>query len=418
MGPEGTTRMKTLTVLLVEDNADYAALVRRWLSGNPNQTEFVLQWTDSLAAALARLDQGGVDLLLLDLGLPDSQGLDTWLSLREKASGVPAIILSGDDDETLALQAIQQGAQEYLGKSSCTLELLLRTLRHTAARYQSHKKTVHAEESMNRAKIVAVAGASGGAGATTVAAILAAELRHHTDEATLLMDLDLSPGLAAFICGVDPPHSVQDALECAGQLDRSIWEGIVASRVGGVDILAGARTTALGDPNLESLRKVLDYAGSYYRWIVMDLGRLNYFSKQVVGWADEVILVTAPSLHALHQCKHAIAIFDDLAVDRERIGLILNRKENAYPVSQKEVQNLFGIQIAANLPPAFDDLHEACLQKRLPNVTGDFRLPLTAVARKLAGLPCEAPRRSLLSLTSFRDKLLHRGKAAGVSVAS
>src|SRR5277367_4148818 len=68
---------------------------------------------------------------------PRPRGLaraETWMSIRENAGGLPAIILSGDDDETLALQAIQEGAQEYLTKSSCTPELLMRTLRHTAVR--------------------------------------------------------------------------------------------------------------------------------------------------------------------------------------------------------------------------------------------------------------------------------------------
>ncbi|MDA1315645.1 MAG: response regulator [Acidobacteria bacterium] len=139
--------METLTILLVEDSSDYASLVQRWLVGDPDQTEFVLHWADSLAAGLTRLEQGGVDLILLDLGLPDSGGLETWLSIREKAIGLPTIILSGDDDGALALQAIQQGAQDYLGKPGCTPELLRRTLRHTAMRSESTRRQARAEES-------------------------------------------------------------------------------------------------------------------------------------------------------------------------------------------------------------------------------------------------------------------------------
>src|SRR5258708_24020241 len=100
--------MKALTILLIEDDSDYACLVRRWLSGNHNQSEFVMQWTDSLAGAITRLEQGGIDLLLLDLGLPDSDGIETLISIQSKAGGLPILILSAGDDDALALHAIQQ----------------------------------------------------------------------------------------------------------------------------------------------------------------------------------------------------------------------------------------------------------------------------------------------------------------------
>jgi len=79
---------KTLTVLLIEDSPDYAELVQQWLSIRSDMA-FVLNWTDSLLAGLNRLEQGGVDVILLDLGLPDSSGLGTFTRTKLKASGVP-----------------------------------------------------------------------------------------------------------------------------------------------------------------------------------------------------------------------------------------------------------------------------------------------------------------------------------------
>src|SRR5579864_4132795 len=131
---------KKLSVLLVEDSTDYASLVLRWLSGESKETEFVTNWTDSLAAAMARLEQGGIELILLDLGLPDSDGLETFVSIRAKVSDLPIIVLSSGDSEALALQTIQLGAQDYLVKSSCTPELLIRSLCHAVVRHQSTKR--------------------------------------------------------------------------------------------------------------------------------------------------------------------------------------------------------------------------------------------------------------------------------------
>jgi Flp pilus assembly CpaE family ATPase len=402
--------MNILCILLIEDDPDYAALVQRWLSKLP---EFLLHWTESLTPALTRLDQGGVDLILMDLGLPDSQDFKTFAAVRAKAPDLPIVILSGRDDERLALETIQQGAQDYLIKLTCQPEMLIRTLRHTVVRHRSISKDGQAKAAP-KARMIGVLGGSGGAGVTTIASVLAAELRFQTDQTTLLMDLDLSPGLVVFTNGIDPQYSVHDALEHSDRLDRSIWDGIVTQQSGAIDILASTRARAASDFDLDRTRRMLDFAGTIYQWVVMDLGRLNHFSKKVASWAGEVILVTGPAIPALHQCKHALEVLDDVGINRERIRLILNRRETGHRLSPKEIQKLFGIEIDATLRPAHDDLHQACLQKRLPAITCDFRESLAGLARKLAGLP------DLRTSVLMRplEKLFHFGETKSNAASS
>src|SRR5579871_6897112 len=95
-----------LNVLLIEDDPDYAELVTQWLS--PAAERFQLSWTDSLAPGLSRLAAGNVDVVLLDLNLPDSEGLVTFTAIRKRAPGIPVIILSAADNQTLALRTIQE----------------------------------------------------------------------------------------------------------------------------------------------------------------------------------------------------------------------------------------------------------------------------------------------------------------------
>ena len=410
--------VKPLSILLVEDSPEYASLVLRWLSGAANQIEFTLIWTDSLAAALARLEQADIDLILMDLGLPDSDGLATFLSLRAKESALPIIVLSGGDYEALALQTIQLGAQDYLVKSSCTPELLIRALRYALVRHQSFTSREGALEASGAATVVGVLGGCGGAGATTVACILAAELQHHTDQSTLLIDLDSNPGRVAFTMGIDPQYSVQDAVANADRLDRTVWETLITHRPGNLDVLASAMDIADDDPDMESVLKVVRFAAKRYRWIVMDLGRLNRRSKRLLEIADDLILVTTKSIPALHQCKHAIEMVRDLGIDQKRVRLILNQKQDGERLSGKQIENVFGVPIEAMLPPAHEDLSNAYLKRRLPSVTGSFRLALTAVACKMAGLPEQMPKRSLLSLTGLRERFQPKVRESEESLAS
>ena len=123
----------TVKVLLIEDDHTNAQLTERILEAE-GRGEFSLEWTPSLAAGLKRLDEGGIDLILLDLGLPDSEGAHTFDRINACAPNTPVVLLTGDADEELALQLVQRGAQEYLVKGQVDGQLLVRCLRHALER--------------------------------------------------------------------------------------------------------------------------------------------------------------------------------------------------------------------------------------------------------------------------------------------
>src|SRR5258708_11177657 len=226
-----------MNVLLIEDSPDYAELIQQWLSGAGEKVPFVLNLRDSLAAGMKRWAQGGVDVVLLDLGLPDSEGVETFLAARTQAPGIPIIILSAADSESLALQMIQEGAEDYLVKSTCTGELLVRTLRYAVIRRQ-----VSAGVISEKARIIGVAGAKGGVGTTTVACNLAAALRRETAKDVLLADLDANSGLVSFVMGIEPKYSVLDAIGNVDRLDRSCCDAIVTPGPNGLHIAASGGT--------------------------------------------------------------------------------------------------------------------------------------------------------------------------------
>jgi signal transduction histidine kinase len=121
-----------LQVLLVEDNPGDARLIQEMLrEAGP---AYPLHRVDRLVPGLEYLAANGADVVLLDLSLPDAQGLDTFRRTRDAAPGVPIVVLSGLADETVAVQAVQEGAQDYLVKGQVDGYLLARAIRYAVER--------------------------------------------------------------------------------------------------------------------------------------------------------------------------------------------------------------------------------------------------------------------------------------------
>lgn len=120
-------------VLLIEDNPGDAGLIRHLLI-EAGDSLFDLGYADCLSTGLKLLGEGDIDVLLLDLSLPDSQGLDSLSKVLAKAPRVPIVVMSGLEDELVAIKAVQEGAQDYLVKGSVDAKLLARSLRYAIER--------------------------------------------------------------------------------------------------------------------------------------------------------------------------------------------------------------------------------------------------------------------------------------------
>jgi PAS domain S-box-containing protein len=130
-------------ILLVEDNAADARLTRELLAEAGDGGALPLRWAPSLRQALALLDaERGCSAVLLDLGLPDSQGLDALRAVQLQAPECPVVVLTGDDSEASGLAALSGGAQDFLVKGSFGGGLLRRCLRFATQRKQAEMRLV------------------------------------------------------------------------------------------------------------------------------------------------------------------------------------------------------------------------------------------------------------------------------------
>jgi two-component system sensor histidine kinase/response regulator len=143
-----------IKVLLVEDNPADAELIQHMLTQanrkGADAGSFDVECADHLSTALERLAAGGIDVVLLDLSLPDSQGLMAFIGVRTQAAHVPVIVLGGIDDEALAIEAVSQGAQDYLVKGHVDGFSLARAIRYAIERKQAESQRGAALEALRR----------------------------------------------------------------------------------------------------------------------------------------------------------------------------------------------------------------------------------------------------------------------------
>jgi two-component system cell cycle sensor histidine kinase/response regulator CckA len=128
-----------IQVLLIEDNPGDIRLLQELLKDVVN-VQFAMDSAISLQAGIQKLGDRLFDVILLDLTLPDSQHLDTFTQLQHHAPNTAIVVITGLDDQTLALKAMQQGAQDYLVKSNVTSDLLERSIRYAIERKRAEQK--------------------------------------------------------------------------------------------------------------------------------------------------------------------------------------------------------------------------------------------------------------------------------------
>ena len=133
---------KCYNVLLIEDNQGDIRLIQAMLS-EESGFRFIPLCANRLSEGITLLTQEDIDVILLDLGLPDSFGFNTFARVHAHAPDIPIVILTNFDDMELGIKGMQEGAQDYLVKNEVNSNLLVRSLYYAIERKQSQKHIIH-----------------------------------------------------------------------------------------------------------------------------------------------------------------------------------------------------------------------------------------------------------------------------------
>ena len=138
-------KREPVRVLLIEDESSYAELVRAVLADSPT-SQFALTHQTALERGLRQLTENDFDLLLLDLTLPDATGLETYTRAHAASPATPIVVLTGLDDQKIALQAVREGAQDYLIKGQVDGKMLARVIQYAIERKAAAEALRESEE--------------------------------------------------------------------------------------------------------------------------------------------------------------------------------------------------------------------------------------------------------------------------------
>ncbi len=136
-------------VLIVDDDQRYARLLRELLTASALDLQITTVGT--IDEACRRVDTGGVDLVILDLGLPDADGLEALERLHDCITEIPIIVLTARSDEELALAALKHGAEDYLVKDAVDSQILIRSIRYAVERHRGIRQLAHVSRELQLA---------------------------------------------------------------------------------------------------------------------------------------------------------------------------------------------------------------------------------------------------------------------------
>jgi len=381
-------------VLLIEDNPGDARLLREYLSGAAG--DFTLEWADCLAAGLEVLARGNIDVVVLDLSLPDSRGLETFTRVRTDAPQVPIVVISGIDDEALAIQAVREGAQDYLVKGEASATLVVRSIRYAVERHKARAGALRAEPP-KRARVLGFLGAKGGVG-TSSAALNVASVLARQGHSVILAELRSYPGTLAQQVRTKPGSDLSSLLELDASL---ISEAAISMRLCklpfGLRVLFGPQKVEEPKPiGAEQATAIMEALAGNASFVALDLpADASVATRAAVQACDFSLLMLEPEPISVAAAGNLLELLERWGLGRKTIGaVVVNRGLSANTMTIREVMSSLPCEVVGAVPPAV----EAFLAAQKSGVPVVVSKPESTCAMALADLAARVARDPVAAL--------------------
>jgi pilus assembly protein CpaE len=297
--------------------------------------------------------------------------------LRKQFPSTGLVIVSRTVDSAHLLDAMRMGVNEWIPEPVSIDDLLAAVQR--VARPVTRQQI---------GRTIAVIGAKGGIGATTVAVNLATSLHRASKASTLLVDLHLAHGDAAVFLGVEPRFSVVDALENVHRLDEAYLRGLVTHTKAGVDLLGSSSSLLRGSFDTARVRSLLECAATVYRFVVLDCPRSDATMLESIDAASQIVVLANQELTTLRTASRLLTGLRQRC-GHERVKLGITRLDLKSEIGQSDVERVLGSPVKFVFPNDYQTSLSAITRGEPLILQNHSRLASSfeLVARELGGLP-------------------------------
>ena len=255
---------KFIKILLIEDNPDTKLLLQDELLSDNGNIEYSLQCVERLSMGIEYINNNeGLDVILLDLLLPDSQGMDTLSRIQSVTQDIPVIVLSNHDDESFAVKTVQMGAQDYLVKERVDRNVLARAIRYAIERHQMIKKLEQAQGELQKiARYDSLTGLSNrNFFYEQLDKLIARVRRENKLMAVMFLDLDNFKPV-----NDEHGHSVGDLLlqSVAKRITSCLRKNDIAARLGGDEFIIAYDTSGNEESLAIAAQRIIEVISDVY----------------------------------------------------------------------------------------------------------------------------------------------------------
>jgi pilus assembly protein CpaE len=353
------------TILVIDHDLDVVERVRQLLSAEGY--EVVTAVTGQAGIVLAELNRPR--LILLDVDLPDINGYEVCRALRSmpSAATIPILIYSARPEVQDKVAGFKVGANDYIVKPVADAELMARI----RAALRSGEKTL--------AHIVALWGAKGGVGTTTLALNLAVALHRKARKRVTLVDASVLGGTLAVMLNLAPQHTIADLLPRLDQLDTELLSSVLATHSSGVRVLASQPWSQAGNTlQPTDLERVLGWLQEANDYLIVDTAPSLDQSTLAVLQLSAPIMVLTPEMTTLRNARFFLALAESWQFSQKLI-LALNRYPIKGGISLRDVEG--ALQCHIDVQVANDEpLVTYSINRGVPLVISH---PRSAVARSI-----------------------------------
>lgn len=379
--------MKRISVLIVDDISDTRDSIRRLLQFEDDIE--VVGEVGSGSEAILFAEEIKPDIILMDINMPEMDGIRATELIAQRSSGSSVIIMSVQGEQAYLRRAMMAGAREYIVKPF-TGDELASVIAKVYAMDQLKKEAIgeqpiaSVESKMRNGEIISFFSTKGGVGKTTLATNLAVQLASTGKWRVLLIDLNLQFGDVAVFLNLVPKRSIADLIE-SGPIKFSEIQSYFLTHSSGLQVLAAPTRPEYAElVTAEHVEQILNEVRTKFDFIICDnVSRFEEVSLVTFDIATQIWLVVAMDVPTLKNAKLSLEVIEGLH-HTPKVQVVLNRSSKEMGMDRGDVEKSLNTKISYEIPSDGRAL-VAALNKGVPFVTSYPQSKASEGIRTMAG---------------------------------